>query len=131
MSGGFSRRRFGNVVAAAALATSAAAEAAAPSSRRRKTMRLIKPARLRPGDLVGIIAPGGHTNEEALAKAVGNIESLGLRARVGNNIHYVYGNYAGTVQQRLDDLHGMFLDPEIKAVWALSLIHISEPTRPY
>ena len=119
MSAGFSRRRFGNLLAAAALGTGAAVEAAAPSSRRRKTMRLIKPARLRPGDLVGIIAPGGHTNEEALAKAVGNIESLGLRARVGNNIHYVYGNYGGTVQQRLDDLHGMFLDPEIKAIWAI------------
>jgi hypothetical protein len=118
MSGAVSRRQFGNLLAAAALGTGAPA-AAAPSSRRRKTMGLIKPARLQPGDLVGIIAPGGHTNEEALAKAVGNIESLGLRARVGNNIHYVYGNYAGTVQQRLDDLHGMFLDPEIKAVWAI------------
>jgi muramoyltetrapeptide carboxypeptidase len=118
MSGAVSRRQFGNLLAAAALGTGATA-AAAPSSRRRKTMGLIKPARLQPGDLVGIIAPGGHTNEEALAKAVGNIESLGLRARVGNNIHYVYGNYAGTVRQRLDDLHGMFLDPEIKAVWAI------------
>jgi muramoyltetrapeptide carboxypeptidase len=71
MSGAVSRRQFGNLLAAAALGTGATA-AAAPS-RRRKTMDLIKPARLLPGDLVGIIAPGGHTNEEALAKAVGNI----------------------------------------------------------
>lgn len=117
MSGQYSRRQFGGLLAAAALGASAAA-GAAPSARR-KTMRLIKPDRLRPGDLVGIIAPGGHTNDAALEKAVGNIESLGLRARVSDNIHYVYGNYAGTVQQRLDDLHRMFLDPEIKAVWAI------------
>jgi muramoyltetrapeptide carboxypeptidase len=82
-------------------------------------MHLIKPRRLQPGDLVGIIAPGGHTSDGALAKAVANIESLGLRVRLGDNINYVYGNYGGTVAQRLEDLHGMFLDPEIKAVWAI------------
>ncbi|HWW69003.1 MAG TPA: LD-carboxypeptidase [Duganella sp.] len=115
MPGGYSRRQFGNLLAAAALGTSATASA----STRRRAMRLIKPARLLPGDVVGIIAPGGRTNEGELEKAVANIESLGLRARVGANIHYVYGNYAGTARQRLDDLHGMFLDPEIKAVWAI------------
>lgn len=115
MAGGYSRRQFGNLLAAAALGTSTTAAA----STRRRPMRLIKPARLRPGDLVGIIAPGGHIREGELEKAVANIESLGLRARVGDNIHYVYGNYAGTVRQRLDDLHGMVRDPEIKAVWAI------------
>jgi muramoyltetrapeptide carboxypeptidase len=117
MSGPFSRRQFGNLLAAAALGSAALPATAAPI--RRKSMRLLKPARLQPGDLVGIIAPGGFTNDDALAKAVANIESLGLRARLGDNVHYVYGNYAGTVEQRLADLHAMFLDPEIKAVWAI------------
>lgn len=113
-----SRRRFGNLLAGG-VALGAGAPALAARSKRSQDMRLIKPARLRRGDLVGIIAPGGHTNDDALEKAVANIEALGLRARVGDNIHYVYGNYAGTVAQRLDDLHRMFLDPEIKAVWAI------------
>jgi muramoyltetrapeptide carboxypeptidase len=117
MSGPFSRRQFGNLLAAAALGSAALPATAAPI--RRKSMRLLKPSRLQPGDLVGIIAPGGFTNDDALAKAVANIESLGLRARLGDNVHYVYGNYAGTVEQRLADLHAMFLDPEIKAVWAI------------
>jgi len=112
-----SRRRFGNLLAAAALGSTALPAAA--STPRRKSMRLLKPARLRPGDLVGIIAPAGFTTDAALEKAVANIESLGLRARLGNNVHYVYGNYAGTVEQRLADLHAMFRDPEIKAVWAI------------
>ena len=112
-----SRRRFGNLLAAAALGSTALPAAA--SSPRRKSMRLLKPARLRPGDLVGIIAPAGFTTDAALEKAVANIESLGLRARLGDNVHYVYGNYAGTVEQRLADLHAMFRDPEIKAVWAI------------
>jgi muramoyltetrapeptide carboxypeptidase len=118
MSGLFSRRQFGNLLAAAALGSAALPATAAPPSRR-KSMRLLKPARLQPGDLVGIVAPGGYTNEASLAKAVANIESLGLRARLGDNVHYVYGNYAGTVEQRVADLHAMFLDPQIKAVWAI------------
>ncbi len=116
-----SRRRFGNLLAAlgtAALGTAALPAAAAPSPRR-KSMPLLKPARLQPGDLVGIAAPAGFTSDAAVEKAVANIESLGLRARVSDNIHYVYGNYAGTVEQRVADLHGMFLDPEIKAIWAI------------
>jgi muramoyltetrapeptide carboxypeptidase len=117
MSESFSRRQFGNLLAAAALGTTGLPAAA--SVHRKKSMHLIKPRRLLPGDLVGIIAPGGHTSDGALAKAVANIESLGLRVRLGDNINYVYGNYGGTVAQRLEDLHGMFLDPQIKAVWAI------------
>ncbi len=115
MTESFSRRQFGNLLAAAALGTTGLPAAA----HRKKFMHLIKPRRLQPGDLVGIIAPGGHTSDGALAKAVANVESLGLRVRLGNNVNYVYGNYGGTVAQRLEDLHGMFLDPEIKAVWAI------------
>ncbi|MFS2138202.1 S66 peptidase family protein [Duganella sp. Dugasp56] len=117
MTESFSRRQFGNLLAAAALGTTGLPAAAA--AHRKKSMHLIKPRRLQPGDLVGIVAPGGHTSDGALAKAVANIESLGLRVRLGDNINYVYGNYGGTVAQRLEDLHGMFLDPEIKAVWAI------------
>jgi muramoyltetrapeptide carboxypeptidase len=117
MTGSFSRRQFGNLLAAAALGTTGLPAAAA--AQRKKSMHLIKPRRLQPGDLVGIIAPGGHTSDGTLARAVANIESLGLRVRLGDNINYVYGNYGGTVAQRLEDLHGMFLDPEIKAVWAI------------
>lgn len=116
MPGAYSRRQFGNALAAV-LGAGALPAAAAPVGR--KSMRLIKPARLREGDLVGLIAPGGHTNDAALAQAVANIESLGLRVRLGDNVHYVYGNYGGTVEQRIADLHAMFLDPEIKAVWAV------------
>ncbi|OEZ63804.1 LD-carboxypeptidase [Duganella sp. HH105] len=116
MPGAYSRRQFGNALAAV-LGAGALPATAAPVGR--ENMRLIKPARLREGDLVGLIAPGGHTNDAALAQAVSNIESLGLRVRLGENINYVYGNYGGTVEQRIADLHAMFLDPEIKAVWAV------------
>lgn len=81
------------------------------------TKRLIKPPRLRPGDLVGVIAPGGFANERLIEKSVRNVEALGLRAKVGAYVNAVHGNYAGSVQQRLADLHAMFADPEVKMIW--------------
>ncbi len=80
---------------------------------------LIKPPRLRQGDLVGLLAPGGHTSDNAIEKAVRNIEAHGFRVRQGANLRAVHGNYAGSVQQRVDDLHAMFLDPEVKAIWCI------------
>ena len=117
----FGRRRFGGLLAALSMAGTAGIPALAAAQQ--KTMPtplpLIKPARLRQGDLVAIIAPAGFTDDEAIAKAVQNIESLGLRATLGANIRAVHGNYAGTVQQRLADLHAAFRDPQVKAVWAI------------
>jgi muramoyltetrapeptide carboxypeptidase len=104
-----SRRRF--AAAALALATSLGAPqaVAAPA--------LLKPPRLRRGDLVGLIAPGGAMTDEHIERAVRNIESLGLRVKPGANIRLRRGNYAGMAFQQLDDLHAMFADREVKAVW--------------
>ncbi len=82
-----------------------------------KSKRLIKPPRLRPGDLVGLIAPGGYASDSTIEKSVRNIEALGLRVKVGAYIRAVHGNYAGSVQQRVADLHAMFADPEVKMIW--------------
>jgi muramoyltetrapeptide carboxypeptidase len=79
--------------------------------------RLIKPPMLRPGSLVGLIAPGGVLDDSIIQKCVQNLESLGFRVKPSNNIRAAWGGYAGTVQQRLDDLHRMFSDPDVKAIW--------------
>lgn len=80
---------------------------------------LIKPPRLRRGDLVGLVAPGGYTSDAAIEKAVKHIESLGFRVKQGAWLREVWGNYGGTVAARIADLHGMFRDPEVNAVWAI------------
>jgi len=80
---------------------------------------LIKPPRLRQGDLVGLVAPGGYTSDASIQKAVKHIESLGFRVKEGSWLREVWGNYGGTVAARIADLHGMFRDPEVKAVWAI------------
>jgi muramoyltetrapeptide carboxypeptidase len=115
-----SRRGFGTLMAAA-LVLPATAAAAPPPRRPTRAMKrpLIKPPRLREGDLVGLIAPGGHTSDASIEKAVKRIEALGFRVKLGANLREVHGNYAGSVQQRIADLHAMFADPEVKAIWCI------------
>ncbi len=72
---------------------------------------------LRPGSLVGLIAPGGVLDDAIIQKCVQNLESLGFRVKLSPNIRAVWGGYAGSVKQRLDDLHGMFVDPQVQAIW--------------
>jgi muramoyltetrapeptide carboxypeptidase len=109
-----SRRAFA-ALAGAALMLPAAAHTGA----RAKKRRLIKPPRLRFGDTIGLVAPGGHTDEEAIARALAKIELLGFKVRQGANLRAVHGNYGGSVRQRVDDLHAMFRDPEVKAIWCI------------
>ncbi|UVW28689.1 LD-carboxypeptidase [Massilia sp. H6] len=111
-----SRRSFGMVGAAGIAGALPGLASGAP---RYATRQRIKPPRLRSGDLVGLVAPGGYTTERAIEKAVGNIEALGLRVKVGTYLRAVHGNYAGSVQQRLADLHAMFADPEVKMIWPI------------
>jgi muramoyltetrapeptide carboxypeptidase len=80
---------------------------------------LIKPPRLKQGDVIGLVAPAGHTNDNAIEKSVQHIEALGFRVKLGRYLREVHGNYAGSPAMRLADLHGMFLDPEVKALWAI------------
>jgi muramoyltetrapeptide carboxypeptidase len=81
--------------------------------------QLIKPPRLSKGDLIGLIAPAGHTSDASIEKSVQHIEALGFRVKPGRYLREVYGNYAGSVEMRLADLHAMFLDPEVKAIWCI------------
>jgi muramoyltetrapeptide carboxypeptidase len=79
---------------------------------------IIKPAALRSGDTVAIIAPASNLKAEYLARGVAELERLGLRVRYEPDIlaksHYT----AGTDERRAAELQRAFADPAIKAVWA-------------
>jgi muramoyltetrapeptide carboxypeptidase len=80
----------------------------------------IKPKALRPGDTVGLITPATYVSDpDRLITARRTIEYFGLRARMGRNVGRRSGYLAGTVEERLADLHAMFADPEVRAVFAI------------
>ncbi|MGO2035741.1 MAG: S66 peptidase family protein [Brevibacterium sp.] len=79
-------------------------------------------APLRAGDTVGLIAPSGPTDEESLLRAIGQLESWGLRVVPGENIrakHPRVSYLAGTDEQRRNDLVEAWCDPDTDAVIAL------------
>ena len=108
------RRDLGKWLALSLASVTTGAHAASPTTTVR---RPVKPAVLKQGDLVGLIAPGGVLDDTIIQKCVTNLESLGFKVKLSPNIRAARGGYAGTVQQRLDDLHGMFVDREVKAIW--------------
>ncbi len=80
--------------------------------------RLIKPPRLKPGALIGLIMPSGVTDDAHIEKCHRQLEALGFRVKDGRNIRAAWGGYAGSVKERLADLHDMFEDREVAAIWA-------------
>lgn len=74
---------------------------------------------LKAGDTVGLICPAGIINEERVLKATANMQSLGLEVKLGTHIMEQSGYLAGTDANRLADLHAMYRDPSVKAVWCI------------
>jgi muramoyltetrapeptide carboxypeptidase len=97
---------------------SAFAFLAAPAFAAAPALPLVKAPRLRPRDLVGLVALGGQLEDGHLERAVRNLESLGLRVKLGGNIGLRRGNYAGTPYQQVEDLHAMVRDREVRGIWS-------------
>ena len=75
-----------------------------------------KPRRLKKGDTIGIIAPAGPFHEEKLARALPFLEKLGLNYKLGKNARNRSGYLAGKDEERLADLHEMFVDSRIAGI---------------
>jgi muramoyltetrapeptide carboxypeptidase len=80
-------------------------------------MSLLMPNRLHTGDTVGVIAPASPPNQKYLQSGIEFLKESGLRVKVGKSVEKIYGYLAGADQERLDDLHAMFLDSEVKAIF--------------
>ena len=103
---------------ATAVALSAQAAHAAPSAA--GALPLIKPPMLRAGDTVGLITPSSNVPDPAeLELAVSAVRYIGLNPKLGRNTGKRRGYLAGTVAERVDDLHTMFRDPDVRAIWCV------------
>ena len=81
--------------------------------------KLIKPRRLRPGDTVAIIAPASGATPEAFERALANVATLGLKAKIGKFARGSKDFLSGTDAERLHDLHWAFEDAEVNGVWCV------------
>lgn len=76
----------------------------------------IIPPYLKPGDTIGITCPAGYFCLEDVQPALEALHRWGYRTRLGSTVDGQYYTYAGTDEERLEDLQRMLDDPGIQAV---------------
>ncbi len=77
----------------------------------------LKPARLKAGDTVGLVAPANATfNSVELDIARESLEALGLKVLVGGHLRDRHGYLAGKDRDRAADINTFFRDPSVSAV---------------
>ncbi len=90
------------------------------ASAQTKSVALLKPRRLKPGATIGLITPATPTTDpDTLAKAERALKFFGFRVKVGKNVGRRAGYFGSAPEERLDDLHAMFRDPAVGAVFAM------------
>jgi muramoyltetrapeptide carboxypeptidase len=76
----------------------------------------VRPAALRPGDTVGIIAPSGVIDGDALETGCAWLMRKGFQPFYLTSILDRDLYFAGSTQRRLDEFHEMFSRAEVKAI---------------
>jgi muramoyltetrapeptide carboxypeptidase len=81
---------------------------------------LLKPPSVAPGSAISIVAPASSAKPERIESGLAALRNLGYIPEPCPNA-FVRGPlyFAGTPEQRLDDLHAAFADPETSAVMCL------------
>lgn len=75
---------------------------------------------LLPGDTVGLITPATYVADpDRLIIAERTVRYFGLKPKIGANVRRREGYLGGSIEERLADLHQMFADPEVKAVFPI------------
>ena len=77
-----------------------------------------KPAALRSGDLIGVVAPGAAVDEAAVHAGTHVLERAGYRVLIGESVMRQKGYLAGSDADRLADLVDMFTDAKVRAIVA-------------
>ena len=78
--------------------------------------KLIIPPYLHEGDKVVIVSPSGKIDKSFLKGAVERLTSWGLHPVLSRHAGSSYGQYAGTISQRLEDLQAAMDDPDTRAI---------------
>jgi len=83
-------------------------------------MKLINPKKIKKGDTIGIIAPSRNTGEfkKQINDGIKILEQMGYKIKLSQYFNKKYYQSAGTIKNRIDDLHAMFSDSSVKAIFS-------------
>ncbi len=87
-----------------------------PSLKGTAPPNLVKPAKLKTGDTIGLITPSRYLTEEKLRASVENLAKLGFRVKYTENMLVKKGYLGGTDQQRATDINRMFADEKVAGI---------------
>ncbi len=77
---------------------------------------LLRPAPLREGDTVGIVAPASGFRRDDFEAGCATLRRLGYKPFFFNSIFEREQYFAGSVERRVGELHEMFERPEVRAI---------------
>lgn len=78
---------------------------------------MIKLTTLKKGDKVGLISVSSPVKKQVVEKSISYLNDIGLEVECGKNIFSNFGYMAGSPSMRADDLHYMFKNNEIRAIF--------------
>lgn len=83
-------------------------------------VNMVKPPRLRNGDVLGIVAPAGFVADRfGIEEVAATVRAMGLVPRVAPHLTQRHGYLAGTDEVRARDLMSMFADDDVRGILAV------------
>ena len=86
-----------------------------PLKIKRRPKRIF-PKHLKQGDLIGLATPGSPITKEQLDETVKKLESMGYKTYYLPSVLSEYGYFAGTDQERADELMHLFVNKDVNAI---------------
>ena len=90
-----------------------------------------KPRRLKPGALIGVIAPASSVESRALQAGIAALKAEGFEVEIGASVYKQKGYLAGSADKRAADLDGFFRRDDIDAIFCARGGFGSIQTLPY
>ena len=77
---------------------------------------MIKPKSIKVNSTIGVVSPSYWLDENVIKNTAKFFTELGYNIEISKSNFLQWGPFAGTPQERADDLHRMFVNPKIDAV---------------
>ncbi len=76
----------------------------------------IFPKRLKEGDTIALVTPGGPIKNQQLKETIQKLEGLGFKTYYEDSVLSEYGYFAGSDQERANELMSMFTNKSVDGI---------------
>jgi muramoyltetrapeptide carboxypeptidase len=81
-----------------------------------RTKSLIKPVRLKQGDMIALVTPGSYITEQEKDESIKNLRSLGFNVTYSDRLMQKNGYFSATDKERAADLNEMFERKDVQGI---------------